>query len=384
MARIMPILRPCVKLEERIFLGHYLRTMRFSAENPRKIIHVDMDCFYAAVEIRDNPGLANKPLAVGGAVNERGVICTANYVARQFGIHSAMPTATALRQCKELVLLPVDMPKYRQVAKRIHAIFREFTDLVEPLALDEAYLDVTHSSFHQGSATLMAKAIREKIWQNEKLTASAGVAPNKFLAKIASGWKKPNGLFVIRPAEIEAFVEVLPVDNLFGVGKVTAQKLHKMRIKTCRDLQTLSIFELTEKFGKFGQRLYEQARGQDSRAVEPNRERKSLSVERTFAQDIRSPDEGIKILHELFDRLKRRIEMQAPNRRIKNQFIKLKFHDFKQTTAELITREINPSLFIELFKKTYANEKRALRLLGIGVHFEPKTPEPLFSQESLF
>ncbi len=350
----------------------------------RKIIHVDMDCFYAAIEIRDNPALAEKPVAVGGAADSRGVICTANYVARKFGIHSAMPTATALRQCKNLVLLPVDMPKYRQVAKRIHAVFREFTDVVEPLALDEAYLDVSHITHHQGSATLMAKAIREKIWAGETLRASAGVAPNKFLAKIASGWKKPNGLFVIRPEEIEAFVNILPVDNLFGVGKVTAEKLKKMHIKTCQDLQGLSIFELTEKFGKFGARLYEQARGLDSRNVEPNRERKSLSVERTFSQDIQNIEGSVKLIEEIYTRLLTRLETYAPNRSIKNQYIKIKFSDFKQTTAEIATREISLPRFIELFQKTYANEKRSIRLLGLGVHFESKSKSDRFIQQSLF
>lgn len=343
-----------------------------------------MDCFYAAIEIREQPELAEKPVAVGGSANSRGVICTANYVARKFGIHAAMPTSTAMRQCKDLVLLPVDMPKYRQVAKRIHAIFHEFTDLVEPLALDEAYLDVSQAQQFQGSATLIAKAIREKIWEALQLRASAGVAPNKFLAKIASGWKKPNGLFVIRPEEVEAFVRVLPVENLFGVGKVTAEKLKKMRIKTCQDLQALTIFELSEKFGKFGTRLYEQARGMDSRKVEPNRERKSLSVERTFAEDIHGMEAGLKFIHEIHERLIARLEAQAPDRKIRNQYIKIKFSDFKQITAEIASQEISIDRFIELFQKSYANEKRSIRLLGVGVHFKSEHESPHFIQQSLF
>lgn len=194
-----------------------------SKTKPRKIIHVDMDCFYAGIEIRDNPSLATKPVAVGGASNQRGVLCTCNYIARQYGVRSAMPTAIAYRHCPDLIVLPVNMPKYRQISESIHRIFKEFTELVEPLALDEAFLDVSESSLYRGSATWIAEAIRNKIWQKEQLTASAGVAPNKFLAKIASGWNKPNGVFVIRPEQILSFVSQLPVTKLFGVGKVTAK-----------------------------------------------------------------------------------------------------------------------------------------------------------------
>lgn len=358
--------------------------MRMSSVNLRKIIHVDMDCFYAAIEIRDNPALAKRPVAVGGRADTRGVICTANYLAREFGVRSAMPTATAMRQCKDLVLLPVDMPKYRQVAKRIHAIFREFTDLVEPLALDEAYLDVSQVSLYNGSATLMAKAIREKIWQIESLHASAGVAPNKFLAKIASGWKKPNGLFVIRPEEVENFVRNLPVDHLFGVGKVTAEKLKKMRIKTCHDLQALTIFELSEKFGKFGLRLYEQARGLDSRSVEANRERKSLSVEHTFSHDIRGQEACLEAIRGMYDRLMTRLEAHIPGRLIKNQFIKIKFSDFKQISAESGSKEVNLDRFIELFQKAYPQDSRSVRLLGLGVHFKSEHELSCGTQQSLF
>ncbi len=353
-------------------------------ENSRKIIHVDMDCFYAAIEIRDNPALTGKPVAVGGSPDKRGVICTCNYAARKFGVHSAMATATAFRHCKDLILLPVDMPKYKQVAKQIHAIFREYTDLVEPLALDEAYLDVTDSNHHAGSATLIAKAIRQQILQEEKLTASAGVAPNKFLAKIASGWKKPNGLFVIKPNEIDNFIKTLPVDNLYGVGKVTAQKLHKMNLKTCADLQKFSLLELTQQFGKLGQNLYEQCRGMDHRNVEPNRVRKSLSVERTFAQDIRNLDDCLNIINELCERLIKRVQESAPNLAIKNQYIKIKFNDFKQTSAEIISQEINLDRYLTLFRDAYLREVKPIRLLGLGVHFQDKKPLKSFLQQSLF
>jgi DNA polymerase IV len=350
----------------------------------RKIIHVDMDCFYAAIEIRDNPALANKPVAVGGAPDKRGVICTCNYVARKYGVHSAMATASAYRRCRDLIVLPVNIAKYKQVAKRIHAIFREFTDLVEPLSLDEAYLDVTDAMHCRGSATLIAKEIRKRIWDVENLTASAGVAPNKFLAKIASGWKKPNGLFVIRPAEIENFIKNLAVDELFGVGKVTAEKLHNLGLKTCTDLQKFSLNELTDRFGKFGQQLYNQCRGIDHRSVNPNRIRKSLSVERTFPQDIDNLDHCLQSLAELYIRLEQRIHDAAPNHPIKNQFIKIKFNDFKLTTVEVISTEINIACYQQLLREVCMREQKAIRLLGLGVHFGQEIKSIIKIQPALF
>lgn len=353
-------------------------------EKQRKIIHVDMDCFYAAIEIRDNPSLIGKPVAVGGSPDNRGVICTCNYVAREYGIHSAMSTAKAYRCCSDLILLPVNMSKYRQAAKRIHAIFREFTDLVEPLSLDEAYLDVTNSSYFHGSATWIAKAIRDKIRQEEKLTASAGVSSNKFLAKIASGWQKPNGLFVIHPNEISAFVKNLAVDELFGVGKVTAEKLHRMGLRTCADLQKLSLLELINNFGKLGDHLYNQCRGIDHRAVQPNKVRKSLSVERTFTHDILDQELCLNIIHDLYDELIIRVRESANNRSIKNQYLKIKFNDFKQKSVEIASNEINLDQYLKLFHQCYLSEERSIRLLGIGVHFYDKKTSNLFEQPSLF
>jgi DNA polymerase-4 len=206
----------------------------------RKIIHIDMDCFYAAVETRDNPDLQGKPVAIGGSANKRGVLSTCNYEARTFGLHSAMLTATALQRCRQLVLLPVNMQKYRQASTQIHQIFHRYTDLIEPLSLDEAYLDVTDNTDCQGSASLLAKQIRSEIEQELRLTASAGIAPNKFLAKIASDWHKPNGQFVIPPEAIEEFMIELSVKKIPGVGKVTAEKLHKLGISTCGQLQNIS------------------------------------------------------------------------------------------------------------------------------------------------
>lgn len=341
-----------------------------------------MDCFYAAVEIRDNPSLKNKPVAVGGGGGDRrGVLCTCNYIARSFGVRAAMSSSQAQRLCPDLILLPVDMQKYKAIAKNIHAIFHEFTDLVEPLSLDEAYLDVSESDLYRNSATLIAKKIRDEIKKRENLTASAGVAPNKFLAKIASGWKKPDGLFVIRPQDIDDFVLQLPVDELFGVGKVTAEKLHNMNIQSCADLQKLPLFELVKHFGKMGKQLFDQARGIDNRDVEPNRARKSLSVEETFAQDIKSLADGLPIIRELYEKLMFRIKHSAADLVIKNQFLKLKFNDFQQTSVEVMTHGVDLETFLKLFIDTYHQEK-PLRLIGIGVHFE--TNENSAIQSSLF
>jgi DNA polymerase-4 len=329
-----------------------------------------MDCFYAAIEIRDNPILADKPIAVGGEAEKRGVLCTCNYVARKFKVRSAMSTAYAKRLCPDLIVLPVNMQKYREVSYIIRDIFLEFTPLVEPLSLDEAYLDVTHSPHYQGSATLIANAIREKIWKTLSLTASAGVSSNKLLAKIASGWNKPNGLFVIRPQDIDHFMKTLPVDELFGVGKVTAQKLHGLGFKTCGHLQTVSLDKLINHFGeKGGHRLYEQCRGIDDRAVEPNRIRKSLSVEQTFKQDIVLNDQCLDILNENYGMFIVRFKKYDIKRPIKNQFIKIKLSNFKVITLERASDQIDFLLYEHLLSELIKRAYGKIRLMGIGVHF---------------
>lgn len=335
----------------------------------RKIIHIDMDCFYAAIEIRDNPSLANKPVAVGGLPEERSVLCTCNYVARQYGVRSAMASSYAMKLCPDLIILPVNMQKYKEASQVIHSIFQKYTTLIEPLALDEAYLDVTDSSHCQGSATWIAEEIRDNIYKTTQLTASAGIAPNKFLAKIASGWKKPNGQFVIRPQDIDNFIKDLPVDELFGVGKVTAKKLHKHGLKTCSDLQKFSLTQLTQMFGKLGERLYDQCRGIDNRNVEPDRLRKSISVERTFVNDITHHEECDEILHELYEMLVQRINKYASDRQIKNQFLKIKSNKFKLSTMERTCHHPNFSLFQELYCELINRDKSPIRLLGLGVNF---------------
>lgn len=341
-----------------------------SEENAKKIIHVDMDCFYAAIEILDNPSLANKPVAVGGSPDRRGVISTCNYIARKYGVRSAMATSLAYHHCRDLVVLPVNIDKYRQVAKRIHEVFFEFTDLVEPLSLDEAYLDVTHSSHCQGSATWIAQTIRKLIYEREKLTASAGVAPNKLLAKIASGWKKPNGLFVISPTEVSSFTMNLPVEHLYGVGKVTLNKLHYYGLKTCADLQKVPLTKIIDRFGRRGQLLYNYCRGIDERSVEPNKQRKSLSVEYTFSKDVPDISSCNPTILELFNRLNQKLLERAPKRAIKNQRIKLKFNDFKIVTCELASDVVNLESYLKLFNETYTRENKPIRLVGLGVQFK--------------
>ncbi len=229
----------------------------------RKIIHIDMDCFYAAIEMRDDPSLRSIPIAVGGSADRRGVISTANYEARRYGVHSAMSTAIALRLCPQLKVVSGRMALYKETSIHIRKIFARYTDLIEPLSLDEAYLDVTDCSQLHGSATLIAEAIRQQIFDELQLTASAGIAPIKFLAKIASDMNKPNGQFVITPQNIDQFILTLPLRKIPGVGKVTAQKLADMGLTTCADVQNYDVVTLIKSMGKFGQVLWERCHGID-------------------------------------------------------------------------------------------------------------------------
>jgi DNA polymerase-4 len=253
--------------------------------SPRKIIHVDMDAFYASVEQRDDPALRGRPVVVAWR-GSRSVVCAASYEARVFGVRSAMPAGRAERLCPDAVFVPPDFTRYRAVSRQVREILLRHTDLVEPLSLDEAYLDVTAPKSALSSATEVAKCIRREIVEETKLTASAGVAPNKFLAKIASDWRKPNGLFVIRPHEAEAFLAPLPVAKIPGVGKVMDAKLEALGIRTCADLRTHDVRELERRFGRYGRRLAELAVGIDERAVNPDQPVQSISAEDTFARDV--------------------------------------------------------------------------------------------------
>lgn len=342
----------------------------------RKIIHIDMDCFYAAIEMRESPALRGKPVAVGGRADQRGVLATCNYEARKFGLHSAMATATALKKCPNLVLLPVNMALYKQVSAQIHQIFHRYTDIIEPLSLDEAYLDVTDCSLYCNSATWIAEAIRQDIWNELHLTASAGVAPLKFLAKIASDRNKPNGQFVIPPENVAQFVQTLPLKKIPGVGKVTQEKLHKMGLDTCGDLQRADQALIFREFGKFGQRLWDFCHGIDKRQVEMDRPRKSVAVENTLLEDISQLNEAEAFVSELYQKLLGRLQRSCANmppNEFKKLGVKLKFDDFSQTTLEKTTDGMNQQRFIELLHQIWQRrEGRGVRLIGINVHL----PEP--------
>jgi DNA polymerase-4 len=333
----------------------------------RKIIHCDCDCFYAAVEMRDDPSLRGRALAVGGRPDQRGVVATCNYEARRFGVHSAMATSQALQRCPDLIVLPPAMEKYRVASKQILAIYRDYTDLVEPLSLDEAYLDVTQSSHFKGSATLIAQDIRARIAQTVGITASAGIAPNKFLAKIASDWNKPDGLFVIRPREVDAFVATLPVEKLHGVGKVTAARLKKLGVHTCADLRGWAMVDLQQHFGKFGENLFRLCRGIDMRDVCPTRERKSVSVEETYVTDLPDLDACMRELPRLTEKLLERIRRAKAERQIQKLFVKIRFADFRRTTAECVGTVLDDTLFQKLLETGFQRGGKPVRLLGAGV-----------------
>lgn len=348
----------------------------------RKIIHLDMDCFFAAVEIRDNPSLKGKPVAVGGRANQRGVLTTCNYEARRFGLHSAMATSLALRKCPNLVLLPVDMPRYKRVSEQIHQILHRYTDLIEPLSLDEAYLDVSDSPHCSGSATWIAEAIRQAIWDELQLTASAGVAPLKFLAKIASDQNKPNGQFVITPDEVADFVRKLPLKKIPGVGKVTQEKLTKLGFHTCGDLQRADKALIFQQFGKFGQRLWDFSHGVDPREIEVNRPRKSLAVENTLLADIEDYAEAVKLVKSQYQQLLARLQRSGQNRPLdafKKLGVKLKFDDFSQTTLERTLDGLSEDHFLLLLEQIWTRlQGRKVRLIGVSVHFpEEKTASQL-------
>ncbi len=355
----------------------------------RKIIHIDADSFYASVEIRENPELADKPVAVGGSPNKRGVIATCNYNARGFGVHSAMSSARALQLCPDLVFVRPRFELYRSISRQMQEIFREYTDLIEPLSLDEAYLDVTDSLHCQGSATLMAEEIRAKVKAQINLTVSAGVAPNKFLAKVASDWNKPDGLFVVRPQDIDSFVQQLPVKKINGVGKVTAAKMEGLGIFTCGDLQRFTQEDLVRHFGSYGERLYQLARGTDHRSVKTDRIRKSLSTEHTYDKDLPDLAAILEKSPAIYEELIQRYSRISDDYRVTKRFVKVKFADFSQTTLE----EIIPSPsepwqslpdYLRLMKVAWERQAKPVRLLGMGVRLKDLHEVIIGEQLSLF
>lgn len=339
----------------------------------RKIIHIDMDAFFASVEMRDNPALRNVPMAVGGSSDRRGVLSTANYLARKFGVRSAMPTATAMRLCPQLVLVKGNYKKYSEASEQVFEIFHQYTDLVQGLSLDEAYLDVTNCDLFQNSATWIAEDIRKKIFEKTGLTASAGISPSKLISKIASDYKKPNGQFTVAPWMVDDFIKTIPVERIHGIGKVTAKYLHELGIKTCLDMQKYTRSDLIHLMGKFGDSLYDYCRGIDDREVETEYERKSLSNENTFDKDIDNFEEMKIHLITMVADLKESLKNHE-DREVKNLHVKIKYHDFRQTTIErqLPLEEEN---FLLLLEERWWADPRPVRLLGVGVKFYDEVSE---------
>jgi DNA polymerase-4 len=335
----------------------------------RKIVHIDMDAFYASVEQRDNPELRDKPVVVAWRGN-RSVVCAASYEARKFGVRSAMPAVRAERLCPNAVFLAPDFPRYRAVSSQVREIFKRHTDLVEPLSLDEAYLDVTENKTGLSTATQVARTIRADIRTELQLTASAGVAPNKFLAKIASDWKKPNGLFVIQPEEVDSFLFPLPVGRVPGVGKVTEEKLKTLGIQTIGELRRLELAVLENRFGRYGARLYDLARGIDNSRVVPDRPTQSISSEDTFEQDVQLPE-----LEPMIRKLAEHAWAASRNesRIARTVVLKLKTSDFK-----VLTRSHTPNsppssceeltnIALSLRERVGLDSHQRFRLVGVGL-----------------
>jgi DNA polymerase-4 len=328
-----------------------------------------MDAFFASVEQLDNPELKGKPVAVGGS-GERSVVAAASYEARKFGVKSAMPSVIAKRLCPELIFVKHNFARYTEVSAAIHEIFREYTDLIEPLSIDEAFLDVTSDKKNIGSATVIAKKIRNEIKSKTGLTASAGISVNKFLAKIASDINKPDGLFVIRPEAAEKFIEELGVEKFYGIGRVTAQKMHKLGIHTGADLKKWDRVSLVRNFGKAGVFFYDIVRGIDERPVEPDQERKSVGTELTYEKDLTTRFEVIAELYKLEKELMERLEhSEATGRTIT---LKVKFSDFRQITRsktlQNYIREFD-ALHKEVseIRKSLKLEGTRIRLLGLSI-----------------
>ncbi|MDQ5937199.1 MAG: polymerase [Cyanobacteriota bacterium erpe_2018_sw_21hr_WHONDRS-SW48-000092_B_bin.40] len=338
----------------------------------RKIIHIDMDAFFASVEQRDNPDYRGKPLVVGGSPDQRGVVAAASYEARKFGIFSAMPARTAIQRCPQLIFAKPRFEVYRHVSEQIREIFYRYTDLVEPLSLDEAYLDVTMNKREMPSATLIAREIKKAIRDELNLTASAGVSINKFLAKTASAVNKPDGLHLIPPDQAVAFIEKLPIEKFYGIGQVTAEKMRQAGVFNGADLKTWSEVDLVRKFGKVGHFYFNIARGCDDRPVVPNRIRKSIGAEESFAHDLSDRHSFLTAIEEIAATLQRRVEKSETSGRTLT--LKVKYGDYQQVTrsrtfAESIdVRDFSPIIKIamELLDTTEVVEKNA-RLLGLSL-----------------
>ena len=336
----------------------------------KKIIHIDMDAFFASVEQRDHPALRGKPVVVGGSPDGRGVVAAASYEARKFGIHSAMPSYRALRLCPEVIFVKSRFDAYKAVSEQIREIFHEWTDLVEPLSLDEAYLDITENKKGVLSARQVAKEIKQAIRERTGLTASAGVAVNKFVAKIASDLKKPDGLTVITPEKMTTFLETLPVGKFHGIGKASEKKFHTMGVFTGADLKALSEADLVRNFGKTGSFYYRIVRGEDHRPVEPDRIRKSVGAENTYSEDLEELPEMRQRLREIAEKVSER--MQRIDAAGKTITLKVRYDNFESVTrsqtlpGEVCEANVLYHVSEQLLEHTEAGE-RPVRLLGISV-----------------
>lgn len=346
----------------------------------RKIIHIDMDAFYASVEQLDNPDLIGKPIAVGGT-RERGVIAAASYEARKFGVKSAMNSQTAVKLCPELIFVKPNFARYKEISQRIHTIFHRYTDVIEPLALDEAFLDVTDNKLQMNSATFIAQSIKTDIKTELGLVASAGVSYSKFLAKLASEQDKPNGLFVITPEEAQAYVNELPIERFFGVGKVTADRMHELQIYKGKDLKGFSLEQLTQHFGKAGKFLFDICRGIDNRPVVPDRERKSIAAETTLHADIFDTngflDLSERMLNAVWERYQRFGKLG------KSLTLKVKYNDFtvrnrSKTLPEGIKTIEQLKLIADELTVQFTPLELPIRLLGFQISgFIEGEPEQL-------
>ena len=358
-------------------------------DTSRKIIHVDMDQFYAAVEQRDNPELRGFPVAVGHDA-ERGVVATASYEARKFGVHSAQSIQVAKRLCKELVIVPPRFSVYKEVSHQIRDIMLDYTEAIEPLSLDEAFLDVTHNKKGMELAVEVAKDIKRRIWEETELTASAGVSYCKFLAKVASDYRKPNGLCVIHPDKAQEFIDQLDVTRIWGVGKKTAEKMHRMGIFTGSDLRRLTMQHLVQEFGKMGRVFYDFARGIDERPVINEWERKSCSCERTYSKDLYQPSQVIiELYHTVLELEQRLAKAEFEGRTLT---LKVKYADFQQITRSITVDQVLRHkdqilpLAKQLMREVSFGSAHAIRLLGLGVsnhRDEQAPPRPRWIQLEL-
>ena len=342
----------------------------------RKVIHIDCDCFFAAVEMRENSALRELPIAIGGESDRRGVIATCNYPARTFGVRSAMATAQAKKLCPQLVLLPGRMALYRDVSQQLMVILQDYALQLEQVSVDEAYLEIAS----QENATEVARQIRERVRNELGITVSAGIAPNKFLAKIASDWNKPDGQWAVKPHQVDEFVAALPVGKIPGIGPAMEKKLALYKLQTCADIRRWPLTELVRTFGRMGAVLYERSRGIDHRLLNLERPRKSVSVECTFAEDLAGEEHCLAQLPQLLARWHERVERAGWPAEALAPFVKVKFADFTQTTMADSHEQASEQGFARLLKLALQRENKAVRLLGIG----GRTPEIDRNQLTLF